>query len=342
MKTKAGKDPSLRYLVMLQMIPSEPSSIDADTIRERLEDQGYDVTLRTVQRDLVKLSEKFSILDIKDEDSRALKWYWPKGHKLMDIPGMSTITAFTFKLAETFCSTLLPKSLLTPLRPHFDRADSVLSQMMNKWSRLSYKVKVLPRGQELKAPQVKEEILEKVYDGICKEVQLEIKYKARGKTTTKTSMINPFGLVFRNQVIYLVCSYTKYNDPRHIALHRIKSVKLTSEAIIQPKDFDFETYTQSGEFNYFVTREKLELELLFDSRTAVHIEESPLSNDQTEKHMEGGKTLIKAKVDDTQQLRWWLQGFGSSVEILKPDSLREEFRKTAEELSVIYQKTSST
>ncbi len=46
--------------------------------------------------------------------------------------------------------------------------------------------------------------------------------------------------------------------------------------------------------------------------------------------------LVEATVADTAELRWWLAGFGSSVEVLGPASLREEFREEARRLARIY------
>jgi Predicted transcriptional regulator len=49
-----------------------------------------------------------------------------------------------------------------------------------------------------------------------------------------------------------------------------------------------------------------------------------------------GKLRLKAKVQDTSQLRWWLLGFGGQVEVIKPVALREEFKKTAQKLVKVY------
>jgi predicted DNA-binding transcriptional regulator YafY len=39
---------------------------------------------------------------------------------------------------------------------------------------------------------------------------------------------------------------------------------------------------------------------------------------------------------DTQQLRWWLLGFGDGVEVMKPAKLRREFRDMARGMAEIY------
>ena len=49
-----------------------------------------------------------------------------------------------------------------------------------------------------------------------------------------------------------------------------------------------------------------------------------------------GRVAVEATVADTADLRWWLLGFGSAVEVLEPASLREEFRAQARALNATY------
>jgi predicted DNA-binding transcriptional regulator YafY len=45
---------------------------------------------------------------------------------------------------------------------------------------------------------------------------------------------------------------------------------------------------------------------------------------------------LQATVPDTAQLRWWLRGFGSEVEVLEPSAIREEFALLSASMSNIY------
>ena len=60
------------------------------------------------------------------------------------------------------------------------------------------------------------------------------------------------------------------------------------------------------------------------------------NKNQKLKQLENGKFLLKASLPNTEQLRWWLLGFGDRVEVLKPKSLRKEFITTVKGLSKIY------
>jgi predicted DNA-binding transcriptional regulator YafY len=50
-----------------------------------------------------------------------------------------------------------------------------------------------------------------------------------------------------------------------------------------------------------------------------------------------GRILIKATALDSNELRWWLLGFGDKVEGLGPERLRGEFNTIASRLAKRYQ-----
>ncbi|CAB0151725.1 hypothetical protein PSI9734_02093 [Pseudidiomarina piscicola] len=62
----------LRYLLMLRHVPKQPQKIDVNTLRERLAEHGVDVSIRTIQRNLVELSEVFPLTT--DERCKPYGW----------------------------------------------------------------------------------------------------------------------------------------------------------------------------------------------------------------------------------------------------------------------------
>ncbi len=53
---------AVRYLTMLRMVPRYPKSITTTELAQRLEEQDFSVTMRSIQRDLEKLSADFPLL----------------------------------------------------------------------------------------------------------------------------------------------------------------------------------------------------------------------------------------------------------------------------------------
>jgi predicted DNA-binding transcriptional regulator YafY len=66
--------------------------------------------------------------------------------------------------------------------------------------------------------------------------------------------------------------------------------------------------------------------------------ETPLSQDQTISVLDDNHLKITATVVNTEQLRWWLLGFGERIEIIEPPELRGLMLETANRLHTIYNK----
>ena len=331
------KETTLRCLTMLKMIPRAPADINVGKIAERLSDQGYIVTRRTIQRDLIKLSVPFPIYEEKKEGSKANYWSWSEGSEAFDIPEMTPLAALTFTLVESFLRDVLPKTVLNYLNPHFKRARSLLDKLQSThFGRWYEKIRILPRGQTLKPAFVLPEVLETVYEALMQEKQFKAAYRTKGANDTKEYVIHPLGMVFRHEIIYLVCTLWNYKDIKQMALHRFESAELSEELRKAPPDFNLDQYIGEEKFSYPVKDTPIKLQALFESRAAAHLFETPLSEDQTLTQKKEGKVLLNATVKNTSELHWWLLGFGDMVEVLKPKKLRDEFAAKIEKLSMMY------
>ena len=104
-----------------------------------------------------------------------------------------------------------------------------------------------------------------------------------------------------------------------------------------PQEFNLSAHIQEElRFSYPVNPGSMSLRALFAREAAFHLTESHLSPDHRTTEWEDGRVLLEATVPDTADLRWWLLGFGSAVEVLEPASLREEFQSQARELNTMY------
>jgi predicted DNA-binding transcriptional regulator YafY len=328
----------LRQWLMLGMIPREPRKIHTSILQRRLEEQGYPVSRRTIQRDLQQLAVVFPLRC--DESAKPYGWQWMQDGKVMDIPGMEPAAALAFQLAETYLKPLLPRTMLRYLDPHFRRAREILAQMqgagVGMWPA---KVRVISRGPALLLPEVKPEVQEIVYQALFEERRFAASYRSREASKPSDYDVNPLGLVFRHGIIYLVCTFRDSNDIRQLALHRMISSRLLDSRRRVPPGFSLDTYIRQGEFGYPVSREKIKLRVLFDRGSARHLYETPLSPDQKLKEKHDGRVLLEATVLDTLELRWWLLGFGDGVEVLEPKKLRSEFKRIAQSMAERYRNT---
>ncbi|MFL1467533.1 hypothetical protein ACQUWM_08005 [Marinobacter sp. DUT-3] len=97
---------AVRYLTMLRMVPRFPKSITTTELAELLEDHGFSVTMRSIQRDLEKLSTDFPLL--VDENKRPFQWSFDREAAMDIIPAPDLPAALTFELARAYLSPMLP------------------------------------------------------------------------------------------------------------------------------------------------------------------------------------------------------------------------------------------
>ena len=323
-------DTLYRQWLMLSKIPRSPKRTTAIELKNSLSAEGYDIDVRTVQRDLDKLSTSFPLN--YDTEGRKNFWFWIETAAVQDLPGMEPVTALAFQMAESYLSPILPKATLDLLQPYFQRAKQVLQAAtqsnLKKWPD---KVAVISRGPDLLKPQIKPQIQQIIYDALLKEKQIKATYKSKKTHESTDYILHPLGIVNKHGVIYLVCTLWNYQNIKQLALHRFESAEVIEDSSNTPEQFTLSDYVQADhQFAYPITPDLIQLKVLFDARAGEHLFETPLTDNQVLTAQDDGQLLLEAEISDTQELRWWLSGFGSSIEIIEPTELRSYFQNEAE------------
>lgn len=318
-------DTLYRQWLMLSKIPRYPNRTTAIELKNNLSAEGYEIDVRTVQRDLDKLSTSFPLN--YDTEGRKNFWYWIETAAVQDLPGMEPVTALAFQMAESYLSPIVPKATLDLLQPYFHRAKEVLQTAtqsnLKKWPE---KVAVISRGPDLLKPQINAEIQQVIYDGLLKEKQIKATYQAKSTHKNADYIIHPLAIVNKHGVIYLLCTLWNYSDIKQLALHRFKSAELLEDKSQRPKKFSLSDYVRNDhQFAYPITSQAIKLKVLFTAEAAEHLYETPLTKDQKLSVQDDRRILLEGTLTDSLELRWWLSGFGSRVEILEPVELREYF-----------------
>lgn len=324
-----------RQWQMLRMIPRYPQKITAKALHEKLQDEQFDVTKRTVERDLLALSEMFPL--VSDERDKPYGWSWSKDAPVFDLPGLSRNEALTLAMVEQHLNSLLPSSTLNQLQPYFKAARQNLSDIPQNERIRSWlnKVRTVPPTQPLLPPSIKPAVQHTVFEALLADRQLEIKYLKRGEDKSVEYRIHPLAAVQRGSVTYLYCRIFDYEDLRTLALHRIQSATMLEEAAKAPPGFSIDDEVNSGKFG-FGEGKQVRLETIFYNGAGEHLFETPLSNDQILTELEDGSVKLVATVADTPQLAWWLLGLGDGVEVVKPAALRQSIADTITRMQKIY------
>ncbi len=312
---------SIRYLTMLRMIPRYPRGITATKLSESLDEHGFELDIRSVQRDLSKLSAYFPL--IADESERPFKWSFDSAAANNMIPALDMPAALTLELARAYLTPVLPQRALAHLKPHFEEAHNTLGRENTPMSRWPNRVRVINRGLMTTRPSISGEVLESVTEALLTDQQCNLDYQARSWPVPETIRVHPYGLIFRDPNIYLICTIDGREGIRQLVLHRATGSELINEPLERPADFDLDKYIYSGAMGQLYSQDPVYLHLRCDKPFMTHLLESPMGLDQIVENHSKDSFDIRVTVGDTQDLRWWLVAQSSHLNILEPDYLRD-------------------
>lgn len=328
-------DTTLRHLATLAAIPVAPRNRSTREIYNILcrENSEFAVDIRSIQRSLEDLSRRFPITEYQ-EGARKY-WCWMNPDEWFQVPKMSESSAFMLRLAEEHLGSVLPPESLRVLDPYFQKAESILRGTdLGRWSE---RVALIGRGPTLKPPPVADDVREAVCGALIQQRRLHVVYRGRTEVSAREMELHPLGMVVRGGLTYIVATAWGYKDVRHYALHRMEKASMLLERAREPDGFRLAEYLEEEAFSYPSGAGKVGLKILFDSEAGIHLTENRLSDDHQSAVREDGRILVEATVEDTEELRWWLKGFGGRVEVLAPEELRKEFREEAKRLTEMYQ-----
>lgn len=311
---------------MLMLVPRYPRAISTLELQKKLYEQGYDINLRSIQRDLEKLSTRFPL--ISDETVRPFQWSFSADAALKLIPTLDTSTAITLELARSYLKPILPKPVLEHLQPYFREAHEVIRKNGHPIAHWPEKIRLIHRAIGQSHIEIDSDILQSLTEAVINENQCELVYKARTWKQPENVVIHPLGLVYRAPNTYVIATINDREGVRQLALQRIEAVTRLEERIITPKGFNLDTYIAEGEMKVLLSKEKVRLHLRCDKPMLNHVLESPLAEDQeviedTDEHFE-----VLCTVHDSQDLRWWIISQSSYLTVLSPAWLKEEVINT--------------
>lgn len=325
----------LRQWQMLRLIPRYPQKITATQLKERLDAEDFNVTKRTVERDLNDLSLAFPLH--VDDRSKPHGWSWQADAPAFDLPGLGNNEALTMVMVEQYLEPLLPATTLDILAPYFKAARQHLSAIpksehVRSWSN---KVRTVPPAQPLLTPAIKPEVLQAVSEALLLDRQLQLTYRRRGEVASVEYRVHPLALIQRGGLLYLYVRIFDYEDTRTLVLHRIENATMLDVATQYPEGFSIDEEVSKGRFG-FGEGSMIQVKLRFRSDYGAHLFETPLSQDQCVEEQADGFLMVTATVAETPQLTWWVLGLGEGVEVLEPTTLRKEIASTTRAMANNY------
>lgn len=319
----------LRQLEMLKLIPrSSTGGISTKAIETALNDQGFKISLRSVQRDLEKLSATFPLSSYTDGGANFWFYTLKEGQHVF-IPTMDHQAALTFKLAERHLKALIPQQLKFFLEPYFTEADKILKKHPARLKRWLDTTRAISLGVQQQAPEMCEGVWSAISQAIIDRQQCDVVYHSRRFEAPRNYKISPLGIVIRGPVTYLLAVYEGYSDIRQMAMHRFLSASPVVDDAFVPDGFDLDKYIREGQFGILYEESPVRLRMTVAYDIARSLDEVPLGDDQVLEAIDPSDFRSDYRVSCILPESWdlyrWLLSHGMSVRVESPEHIRQTF-----------------
>lgn len=338
MPAQAKHDTLSRLLELLKAIPHHRWAT-TNELREHLAGLGFDVNVRSVQRDLKELQESFPLE--QNDKGRPHGWRWST-EAAGGIASIGAAEALMLVLVQRHIQEALPASMLEGFDPLFARARQRLDRMGPRAgaTRWPDKVAAVPPGLKSIPPRSDPAVQKALADALLADRQVDVVYAPAARVREKAYRLQPLGLLLRGHVTYLAAMTAADRPPQLFAVHRIKKVESLTEPVSLPPGMDFKAALAGGQDQFrshAQSVEPFELHLACDAGVASLLEESPLGLDQV-MELKDGVQHLRVTLRDSWELRWWLLGRADQIEVTSPGWLRDEISQALHKAWARYQR----
>ena len=174
----------------------------------------------------------------------------------------------------------------------------------------------IPSGEKFLAP-----IIEALRD----KTAIEMTYQSFTRQKPATFIVEPYCLKMFKQRWYMLAYSPGTDDMRVYGLDRIQAIESSTEKYKIPKDFDAERYFKNTYGVSFADDQPEEVKVKISAYQANFLRSLPIHASQEEIECNDEFSIFRYFVVPTFEFMQELRKYGSELEVLSPQSLRDEF-----------------
>ncbi|GLZ88084.1 hypothetical protein Pres01_41350 [Metapseudomonas resinovorans] len=321
--------------LILGLLPNKENALDSSAVLQRVTNQGIDVDIRTIQRDLRELELKYPHVHSRAKGKGKAKLWWAEKSlsRLSMLPTDAMNLVMIMDHAARFgmeaqVQKLTPireyaKSLLKGARPAQDCSGKIISNT---------------RFVTLAPSTVKPEVLEVIQQALLDGGTVRAQYVKRRAQEPKELHLKPLGLSYQDSNIYLSCIFNglPQGSIAALPLHRFLAARATVEELPAPKDYDINSVSAQKSLVSLKTDNPVQLKLRVSQTLHERLQENALTSDQHLEPTANGWWLMTGSLHLSQGLDLWLLSQGEHLEILEPTELREQIIATVTRVAMLY------
>jgi predicted DNA-binding transcriptional regulator YafY len=182
--------------------------------------------------------------------------------------------------------------------------------------------------QKLKDYEEYSETFDLLNKAMLEKRKINLKYYtiSRDKLTIRT--INPYHLMFRQGVWYLIAFCHWRKKTKIFRVDRIKEITISNDTFETPSDFSLSAYM--GKSWQVVRGKDQTIKVKIYPPISRWVKEEIRHSTQKIEELSDGSIIFSAEVSGIIEIKKWILGMGSSAEVLSPQTLRKEIQEEIE------------
>lgn len=254
-------------------------------------------------------------------------YYDLKSNETYELPGLwfSAKEIVSLALLEQLSETLQPEVVKQLLHPISERLHQLLAKQHISQHDWQHRIKVASQWQRLCEP----EHFINVAHALLTRQQLEIDYWKWQTDSTEIRTISPQRLVYYRDNWYLDAWCHKREALRIFSVDAIHQTRKTKTPAIDVDNEQLNAHVTPG-YGIFAGQVQGIAQLKFSKAISKRVSRENWHPDQQNQWTEHGEYQLSVPYSDTRELIRDILRFGSDIEVLGPESLREEVKQELE------------
>ena len=283
-----------------------------------LRDGLGDYSIRTIQNDLLLLSEIEPLLQNKKE-GREKRWFIERqGFRQSHLLFSSNLLSLYVLKAQlkSFKGTFIEKELNSILEKiEKDFPNDIFSYESLFWD------KNIGNYNYEKIDDLIKGIIEAISQNLC----LEVKYDTAQEGIIKSYICQIKKIFTYGGFLYAAAYVPRYGYYIALAIHRIKVIKQTTSQEIEVPEFDLEEFSSIRFGVFWGEPEKIILEI--KKKYVKYFENRFWHQTQKLESLKNGNMILKMEVPLSPELVSWILSWGEGIKVIEPAKLKEKILK---------------
>jgi len=172
------------------------------------------------------------------------------------------------------------------------------------------------------------QVLEVLTSGWARNQKIHLWYQSQETGPIKEYIFSPFFIEVGafGQTIYVIGRLDPDGTYRTFKIDRVERIELLTEKYAIPENFNPDDLLNNAWGIWFTNQEPVTIELHFSSRVAQRVKETLWHPTQRLILQEDGSIIWQGEIAEPREMVPWIRGWGADVEVLQPESLREEMK----------------